>query len=265
MSASPLSRLAHPAPWRSIARGTASILIVTAIVVALVCLSWTALAIFAAIVVGLNLGLWAGRDSGIASFAGGILMPSIGLIIAIYSDVQMFGPDVGPIPLSEVSHHPRAASFRFQDARVATEFTGAVASDSLLTAPTANAASTGAWRAAPVVPSDWTPSDPVAVWAIANVSGFGPRDFRTPRNWQQPYRGAVRYVVTSFSPAQRAIARAIERYHLKAEAGAPLLYWVEEPHAVIADERAFLAWIVFGGVMIWLLFSVGAALLARKG
>jgi hypothetical protein len=254
MLRSHLRRLTHPTPWQAAARGAASVLIVTAVVVPIVCLSWTALAMFAAIVVGLNLGLWAGRDSGLASFAGAVLMPSVGLVIALYSDVQTFGPDAGTIPVNEISRHSRAASFHFADARVATEFTGAVANTAL---------AVGSWRAAPVVPSDWTPADPVPAWAVANVTGYGPRDFRTPRNWRQPYRAAVRYVVTEFSPAQSAIARAAERHRLKPAPDAPLLFWVEEPYSVIADERTFLAWIVFGGVMLWLLFSIGATLLAR--
>jgi hypothetical protein len=54
-----LRRLIHPVLWLSAARGVAAVLIVTAIVVPLVCLSWTMLAIFAAITVGLNVGLWA--------------------------------------------------------------------------------------------------------------------------------------------------------------------------------------------------------------
>ena len=264
MPVSPLSRFSHPAPWWAIARGTASVLIVAAVVVPIVCLGWTALAIFAAVVVGLNLGLWSGRDSAVASLAGAVLMPSIGLVIAIYSDVQMFGPDAGPIALNETSDHRYAASFRFADARVATEFTGAFASGTLLGAPAGNIPPTGGWRAAPIVPFGWTPSDPVPAWAVANVSGYGPRDFRTPRNWRLPFRGGVRYVFTLFSPAHSAVERAVERYQLKTANGAPLLYWVEEPHSIIADERTFLAWTVFGGVMMWLLFAVGAAMLAPR-
>ncbi|MBO0712150.1 MAG: hypothetical protein J2P47_12825, partial [Acetobacteraceae bacterium] len=42
---------------------------------------------------------------------------------------------------------------------------------------------------------------------------------------------------------------------------APLLYWVEEPHAVIAGERTFIAWVMFGGVATWLLFLIGETLL----
>jgi hypothetical protein len=101
----------------------------------------------------------------------------------------------------------------------------------------------------------------VPAWAVAVVTGYGPLDFRTPRNWQQSYRAAVRYVPTAFSPAQNAIERAIERYHLTAAPNAPLLYWVEEPPGVIADERTFLAWVVFGGVLTWLFFLIGEALL----
>jgi len=40
-----------------------------------------------------------------------------------------------------------------------------------------------------------------------------------------------------------------------------LIYWVEEPHAVVADERTFLAWVMFGGVATWLLFLLGETLL----
>ena len=64
-----LRRLIRPALWRSAARGLAAVLVVTAIVVPLAALGWTMLAIFAAVTVGLNVGLWAGRDSHLASLA----------------------------------------------------------------------------------------------------------------------------------------------------------------------------------------------------
>jgi len=258
MPRSQLNRLKQAAP--AIARGTAALLIVAATVVPIVCMGWTSLAVFASVVVGLNLGLWAGRDSGLASFAGAVIMPSLGLVIAFYSDVQTFGPNAGPIAVNDIARHSYAASFRFADARVATEFTGAVTSHSLFGfQPTG-----GSWRAAPVIGPDWTPASPVAAWAVARASGYGPRDFRTPRNWQQPYRAAVRYVLSDFSPAQSAVARATERYDLKTTPGAPLLIWVEDPRSVIADERTFLAWVVFGSLMIWLLFSLGAAWLVPQ-
>src|SRR6202011_5349167 len=85
--------------------------------------------------------------------------------------------------------------------------------------------------------------------------------FRTPRNWQQNYRAAVRYGATAFSPAHTAVERAIARYRLTASPQAPLLYWVEEPHTVIADERTFFAWVMFGGAATWLFFLIGEALL----
>jgi hypothetical protein len=215
------------------------------------------LAIFFAVTIGLNLGLWAGRDSGLASLAGALLMPVVGLVIPLLSDVQTIGPSSGPIALADIGRFPYAARFRFTDARVATEFVGideARRFGGLL--------ATGTWRAAPIVSTNWTPAAPVPAWAVAVVTGgYGPADFRSPRNWQQSYRAGLRYVDSAFSPAHDAIARAIARYGLTAERDAPLLYWVEEPHAVVAGERTFLAWVMFGGVATWLLFLIGEALL----
>ena len=252
-----LRRLIRPAFWRAAARGLVAVLIVTAIVVPLACLGWTMLAIFFAITVGLNLGLWAGRDSGLASLAGAILMPVVGLVIPLLSDVQTLGPSTGPIALADIGRFPYAARFRFTDARVATAFVGIDEGRRL-----GGLLATGAWRAAPIVPTNWTPAEPVPAWAVAIVTGgYGPADFRSPRNWQQSYRAGIRYVDTAFAPAHDAVANAITRYGLTAEAGAPLLYWVDEPHAVIAGERTFLAWVMFGGVATWLLFLIGEALL----
>jgi hypothetical protein len=251
-----LRRLIRPPLWLSAARGVAAVLVVTAVVVPLVSLGWTMLAIFAAITVGLNVGLWAGRDSGLGTLTGALLMPVVGLMIALWSDVQLIGPTSGPIALADIGRHAYAARLRFTDARVATELT-AVADAHRLNAASAS----GAWRAAPIVPPNWTSADPVPAWAIAAASGYGPLDFRTPRSWQQNYRAAVRYVATAFSPAHTAVERAIARYGLTAAPKAPLLYWVEEPHTVIADERTFLAWVMFGGVATWLFFLIGEALL----
>ena len=251
-----LRRLIRPTLWRSAARGLAAVLVVTVTVVPLACLGWTMLAIFVAITVGLNVGLWAGRDSGLGTLAGALLIPIVGLVIALCCDVQIIGAGSGAIALNDIRHFPYAARFRFTDARVATEFTAI--SDKRKHIGTAAG---GTWRVAPVVPTNWTPAAPVPAWAVAVVTGYGPLDFRTPRNWQQSYRAAVRYVPTAFSPAQNAVERALERYHLRAAPGAPLLYWVEEPPAVIADERTFLAWVVFGGVVTWLFFLIGEALL----
>jgi len=258
MAAAPgrLRRLVRAPLWRSAVRGIVSVLIVTGIVVPLVCLGWTMLAIFAAIAVGLNLGLWAGRDSGLASLAGAVMMPVVGLVIALWSDVQLFGPGSGPIPLSDIKHHSYAARLRFTDARVATEFTGMADAYRLH-----SSSGIRAWLVAPIVPTNWTPTDPVPAWAVAGVSGYGPLDFRTPRNWQQSYRAAVRYVSTAFSPAHTAVDRALARYDLAAARDAPLLYWVEEPRRVISDERTFIAWVMFAGAATWLCFLLLEALL----
>jgi len=248
-----LRRLIRAALWRAALRGVIAVLVVSAIMVPLACLGWTMLAVFFAITAGLNVGLWAGRDTGLASLVGAMLMVVVGLIIALLSDVQIIGRGSGPIEVADIAHFPYAARFRFTDARVATEFSGV--------ADTHRYSRSGAWRAAPIVPTNWTRAEPVRAWAVAVVSGYGPLDFRTPRNWQQNYAAAVRYVATAFSPAQSAVARAISRYGLTSTRDAPLLYWVEEPPSVIADERTFLAWVMFGGVATWLCFLIGEALL----
>jgi hypothetical protein len=255
-----LRRLIRPPLWRSAARGIAAVLIVTAIVVPLVCLGWTMLGVFAAIAVGLNLGLWAGRDSGLASLAGAVMIPVVGLAITLWSDVQLFGPGSGTIAPSEIRHHPYAARFRFTDARIATEFTALADAHRVTGATIADA-----WRVAPIVPSNWTPLDPVPAWAVAVTSGYGPLDFRGLRNWQQDYRAGVRYVSTAFSPAHTAIERALARYDLTVEPNAPLIYWVEEPQRIIADERTFLAWIMFAGAATWFFFLIGEALVVSAG
>lgn len=251
-----LRRLIRPTLWRSAGRGLAAVLIAGAIVVPLACFGWTMLAIFFAITVGLNLGLWAGRDSGLASLAGAMLIPVVGLVIALLSDVQTIGPSAGAIALADIGRFHYAAQFRFTDARVATEFTG---NDEIRRLGRATA---GTWIAAPIVTSSWTPAEPVTAWAVAALTGgYGPADFRAPRSWQQDYRAGVRYVPTAFSPAQDAVAQATAQFGLTADADAPLLYWVEEPRAVIAGERTFLAWVLFGGAATWMFFLIGEALL----
>jgi hypothetical protein len=246
-----LRRLVRPPLWRSAARGIAAVLIVTACVVVPTSLGWAMLGVFFGITVGLNVGLWAGRDSGLASFAGAVLMPAVGIAIAIGADVQMMGSRSGAISPRDIGLYPHAANLRFTDARIATEFTAVADAHRL----------TGHWRVAPIVPTNWTSAEPVPAWAVAVVSGYGPRDFRTPRNWQQDYRAAVRYVPTAFSPAHSAIERALAHYDLTASLDAPLLYWVEEPQTVIINERTDVAWIMFGGVATWLFFLIGEALL----
>jgi hypothetical protein len=246
-----LRRVVRPPLWRSAARGIAAVLIVAPCVVAPTSLGWTMLGIFLGITVGLNVGLWAGRDSGLASFAGAVLMPMVAIAIVIGGDVQMIGSHTGAISPRDVGRYPHAANLRFSDARIATELT-AIADPHRLS---------GTWRVAPIVPTDWTPAEPVPAWAVAVVSGFGPRDFRTLRSWQQDYRAAVRYLPTPFSPARSAIERALARYDLTAAPDAPLLYWVEEPQTVITNERTDLAWIMFAGASTWLCFLIGEALL----
>ena len=181
-----LRRLIRAALWCSAARGFAAVLVVSAIVVPLACLGWTMLAIFFAVTVGLNLGLWAGRDTGLASLAGALLLPVVGLIIALSMDVQIIGTRTGAISLADIRQFPFAAQFHFVDARVATEF---AATD--VTRPNGTAGN-GAWLAAPIVPTNWTEAEPVPAWAIGGVTGgYGPLDVRTPRNWQQIGRAHV--------------------------------------------------------------------------
>jgi hypothetical protein len=253
-----LRRLIRPALWRAAARGLAAVAIVSAVVVPLVCLGWTMVAIFCAITLGLNLGLWAGRDSMLASIAGAVLMMVVGLVSALSLDVQIIGPRASAVALADLPHVPYAAQVHFTDAHVATGYNAADAPRLISTT------GSGAWLAAPIVPNGWTPAEPVRAWAIAVVTGgYGPLDYRSPRNWQQPgYRAGIRYVATAFSPAYDAIARAVERYNLTTAHDAPLFFWVEEPASVAADERTFVAWVMFGGVATWLLFLIGEALLA---
>ena len=250
-SPSRLRRLIRPPLWRSAARGIAAVLIVAACVVAPTSLGWTMLGIFFGITVGLNVGLWAGRESGLASFAGAVLMPAVGIAISLGDDVQMIGPRSGAISPRDIGLYRYATNLHFTDARIATEFT-AIGDPHRLT---------GIWRVAPIVPTNWTSAEPVPAWAVAVVSGYGPRDFRTPRSWQQDYRAAVRYLPTAFSPAHSAVERALAHHGLTAAPDAPLLYWVEEPQTVITNERTDLAWIMFGGVATWLFFLIGEALL----
>jgi len=182
----------------------------------------------------------------------------VGLVITHYSDIQLMGPSAGVIALDDIRHFPYAAQFHFTDARVAAEF-----STSSRPPRPDGATQRGAWRVAPIVAGNWRPGEPVQAWAVAKVSGYGPLDFRTPRSWQQSYRAGVRYVATAFAPADAALARALDRFDLTAAPHAPLLYWVEEPQTVIADERSFLAWVMFGGVATWLVFLIGEALLVH--
>ena len=250
-----LRRLIRPAFWRAAARGLAAVAIVSAIVVPLVCLGWTMVAIFCAVTVGLNLGLWAGRDSMLASIAGAVLMSVVGLVIALSLDVQIIGTRAAAVALADLPHFPYAAQIHFTDARVATDY-GAADAPRLI-----SATGSGGWLAAPIVPNGWTPAEPVRAWAISVVTGgYGPLDYRSPRNWQQNYRAGVRYVATAFSPAHDAIARAVARFNLTTARNAPLFFWVEEPASVVADERTFLAWVMFGGVVTWLFFLIGETL-----
>jgi hypothetical protein len=250
-----LRRLIRPAFWRAAARGLAAVVIVSATVVPLVCLGWTMVAIFFAITLGLNLGLWAGRDSMLASIAGAVLMSVVSLVIALSLDVQIIGTRATAVALADLPHVPYAAQVHFSDAHVATDYSAADAPRLL------SATGSGAWLAAPIVPSGWTPAEPVRAWAISVVTGgYGPLDYRSPRNWQQSYRAGVRYVATAFSPAHDAIARAVARNNLTTAHNAPLFFWVEEPASVVADERTFVAWVMFGGVATWLLFLIGEAL-----
>jgi hypothetical protein len=249
-------RLIRPALWRAAARGLAAVLVIGLLVAPLATFGWTMVAIFVAVTVGLNLGLWAGRDSGLASLAGAILMPVIGLIIALTCDVQIIGSNPGTIALEDVEHFPYADQFRFTEARVATEFATS-AKRSWLT----RISSSGTWRVAPLVPEGWRPAQRIPAWAVARVSGYGPLDYRTPRSWQQSYRAGVRYAATALSPAHAAIEQTLDRFDLRAAPHAALIYWVDEPRAVISDERTYLAWVIFGGVATWLLFIIGEALL----
>jgi hypothetical protein len=251
-----LRRLIRPALWRAAARGLAAVAIVSAIVVPLVCLGWTMLAIFCAITVGLYLGLWAGRDSMLASIAGAVLMMVVGLVTALSLDVQIIGMRASAVALADLQHVRYAAQVHFTDAHIATDFSAADAPR--LSGTIGN----GGWLVAPIVPTGWTPAEPVRAWAVAAVTGgYGPLDYRSPRNWQQSYRAGVRYVATAFSPAHDAITRAVARYNLTTTPNAPLFFWVEEPASVAADERTFVAWVIFGGVATWLFFLIGEALL----
>lgn len=244
-----------PPGLRAAARGVVAIAAVVAVVTPITCTGQTHIALFAAVLVGIYAGLWAGRHSNLAALIGVMLVPGIGIALAVMTDIQLFGSNPGTISVRDAAHYPFAARMRFADARVATEYTGSVDRATRLPPD-----STGTWRAAPIVPSDWRPTEPVPAWAVVEVSIYGSGDFRSPRSWIQPFNAGVRYV-SDLTSGEQAAAAAAERHGLTSAEGAPLLYWVESPGAAIAQERATLAWLVLGGVIAWLVCIISERLL----
>jgi hypothetical protein len=130
------------------------------------------------------------------------------------------------LSVRQARNHAGSGGYRFRDADLRPDIRGQV----LTTHTDINGFRTSTWYyVAAVVPQDWTPEEPVAVWAACGeVPGCR-------EDWAKPFKAGVRLnpETTSIPDYGKAVAQAEAVTGVKSAPQPLFITWVEDPSAAI--------------------------------
>lgn len=87
---------------------------------------------------------------------------------------------------------------------------------------------------APIVPEDWTTSDPVPAWVYA--------EYNSPDAWDQEYRAGIREAYDDIKTD--AVKDAEESYRIHSAENAPILMWTNHPEHELGFYKK-ITWFLF--------------------
>jgi len=255
-----VSALRAPAVRAKLGRGFVAIAGMTTLMLILGTLGWDYIALFAGVGIGILVGGWAADvDSDPPLILGFLGLPGFALSVLMIVDISVIGIDRGTVALDDLGRGILVTAVRFTDARVAEDYSGDASVSSR-----GGTTTTGRWYVAPIVSKDWTPDKPVRAWAVARTSVYGPTGIYGPQEWSRDHRGGVFFSTSIFDEVSEARDWVIGRYKLNASGHEPLLYWVANPYAVVAEQCWLVLAIMLGAFGIWVLVVAGDAVIRRR-
>jgi hypothetical protein len=219
-------------PWQAFLRGIPALTGLAAAGLTAAHLDLVLAWMIPACLIGLALGAWSAGGTGTASLGSALLFAGFGMTIGLAPTSPLTASQVaGPLTASAIPAHPSALGYRLTGSRIATEFTVTRAFRS-----TKNYGAPVIWHAAPLVNSNWTPAEPVAVWIVAQENaGSDPAAPSAPRRWNETPEAALRIGAPSSGRGPDVAALAAERHGLTR---APVAVYVMGSADPEPDRRA---------------------------
>jgi hypothetical protein len=161
------------------------------------------------------------------------------------------------LAVTEALNRPQAGGYIFRDGLVRADLRGSFFSSHR---GINNQRESSWYYVAPVVPEDWTPSDPVTVWAACGEIAS------CTKNWAKPFRAGVRLnaETTSMPDYRKAAADAESRHGIRSHSEAIFMTWVENPRATIEEFKSDGIWTAKIWNIVWLTTVLLAAFIAWK-
>jgi hypothetical protein len=161
------------------------------------------------------------------------------------------------IPVAEAPLIPKAGGYIFRDGQARADLGGTYFSSHR----GINNQSESLWYyVAPVVPEDWTPDQPVTVWAACG-------EIASCRDaWTQPFRAGVRLntETTSMPDYRKAVEDAEALHGIRSHPEAVFVTWVKSPSEAIEKFKSDGIETAEIWNIIWLATILTAALIAWK-
>ncbi len=181
-------------------------------------------------------GLLDDRRNGwmVAAFGGLLIVVIAGLMSMVTIEENLWPGTVSGITLAEAPAHRWASVFQFSEGEVRADLAGSVGIYDR------HAVQVDDTTVAPIVAADWTPEQPVAVWAVARRDTLDTRRDR----WKQRLRAGVRVAGFHVSDYLAAIGDARARHRLRSVLDPVLVDWTPAPEAALATVWSAFATIV---------------------
>ena len=210
------------------------------------CLTWAAL-----------LHALGGGPHGAVVLLGLTLPLASWFLVYANHEYWLLGPAVADVTVAEAGRHRYASSFRFRDARVATELLGVKSVTQ--GGGRGHHPRTEWYYVAPVVYEGWSPEQPLSLWAGAPVNNY----YSTLENWAKPHRAGVQLSSCELRYLREAATNSEEQHGIRALDGTPFIRWTPEPETEVARARKFVLWVAAGNNLLLLLLLAGTSLPSR--
>ncbi len=151
----------------------------------------------------------------------GMIAASLGCFFVGPPIQTLRGERVHDIPVQEIARHPRATIFGFTDASLRLELQSKYEYDAGDVTRTV--------YAVPVVGRDWSPKEPVHVWACSrSENGDG--------EWSKPAKGGYRMKEEDDDSCRKAVASAVGRAALTTPTDVPIIVWSSDPEGESRED-----------------------------
>ncbi|MBS0194790.1 MAG: hypothetical protein JSR34_11150 [Proteobacteria bacterium] len=187
----------------------------------------------------------------------GIVIACAAGIVASGDDTPLFGRTARDVSVAEAAGAP-ANFLHFRDGRVLADKAEAVdIRGGTMRQPTRVLYTL---YVAPVVADDWTPDQPVTVFAVTGHPG---RD-QGRSQWARPWRAGFRLGGLNAGEIREGIGRLARHDGIVAAGNAAIIRWTADPEAEAVAARRRLAMTAFVALLAWALAPLGVMLVSGR-